>query len=73
MAPGEGRSEDGEAPAQNESASYGANWTITAPGTAVYWPDIDEEVSLAGMLGVSESALEDAAGFETIELDSLEE
>ena len=50
-----------------------ANWTITAPGTAVYWPDIDEEVSLAGMLGVSESALEDAAGFEAIDLDSLEE
>jgi hypothetical protein len=40
-----------------------ANWTITALGTAVYWPDIDEEVSLAGMLGISESALEEAAGF----------
>ena len=40
-----------------------ANWEITAFGTAVYWPDIDEEFGLAGMLGISESALEHAAGF----------
>jgi Protein of unknown function (DUF2442) len=41
-----------------------ANWQITAFGTAIYWPDIDEEFGLAGMLGVSESLLEEAAGFE---------
>jgi len=40
-----------------------ANWEITALGTAIYWPDIDEELGLAGMLGVSEDALEEAAGF----------
>lgn len=40
-----------------------ANWEITSFGTAIYWPDIDEEFGLAGMLGVSESALEEAAGF----------
>lgn len=40
-----------------------ADWKITALGTAIYWPDIDEELSLAGMLGVSETALEEAAGF----------
>lgn len=40
-----------------------ANWQITAFGTAIYWPDIDEGVSLAGMLGVDETALEEAAGF----------
>ena len=40
-----------------------ANWEITALGTAIYWPDIDEELGLAGMLGVSETALEEAAGF----------
>lgn len=40
-----------------------ANWEITALGTAIYWPDIDEEFGLAGMLGVSEDALEEAAGF----------
>ena len=42
-----------------------ANWKITALGTAIYWPDIDEEFGLAGMLGISESALEEAAGFVT--------
>ena len=40
-----------------------ANWQITALGTAIYWPDIDEEFGLAGMLGVSETLLEEAAGF----------
>ncbi len=48
------------------------NWEITALGTAVYWPDIDEALALAGMLGISESALEEAAGFETIDRDSLD-
>lgn len=42
-----------------------ANWEITALGTAIYWPDIYEEAALAGMLGISESALEEAAGFKT--------
>ena len=42
-----------------------ANWEITALGTAIYWPDIDEEAALAGMLGISESTLEEAAGFKT--------
>ncbi|MGH2358277.1 MAG: DUF2442 domain-containing protein [Candidatus Limnocylindria bacterium] len=41
-----------------------ANWEITALGTAIYWPDIDEEFGLAGMLGVPETLLEEAAGFE---------
>ncbi len=40
-----------------------ANWEITSLGTAIYWPDLDEELGLAGMLGVSETALEEAAGF----------
>ena len=40
-----------------------ANWQITAFGTAIYWPDLDEEFGLAGMLGVSETLLEEAAGF----------
>jgi len=40
-----------------------ARWQITDRGTAIYWPDIDEELGLAGMLGVSETALEEAAGF----------
>lgn len=43
-----------------------ANWRITALGTAIYWPDIDEECALAGMLGVDETALEEAAGFTVV-------
>ncbi|MEO8510043.1 MAG: DUF2442 domain-containing protein [Chloroflexota bacterium] len=44
-----------------------ANWEIVDLGTAVYWPDIDEEFGLAGMLGVPESMLEEAAGYEVRE------
>lgn len=40
-----------------------AKWEITDLGTAIYWAEIDEELGLAGMLGVSETALEEAAGF----------
>lgn len=47
----------------NASASQRARWEITDFGTAIYWPDIDEEIGLAGLLGVSETALEEAAGF----------
>lgn len=50
-----------------------ANWEITALGTAIYWPDIDEEFGLAGMLGVSESALEEAAGFETHQVEPIDQ
>ena len=50
-----------------------ANWTITALGTAIYWPEIDEEAALAGMLGISESALEEAAGFKTYDLEATPE
>ena len=49
-----------------------ANWEITALGTAIYWPDIDEEFGLAGMLGISESAVEEAAGFTVHDLDQPE-
>lgn len=47
------------------TADQRANWEITALGTAIYWPDIDEEYGLNGMLGVSEDLIEEAAGFET--------
>jgi hypothetical protein len=40
-----------------------ANWEIVDLGTAVYWPDIDEEFGLAGMLGVPETLLEESAGY----------
>lgn len=40
-----------------------SNWEITDFGLAVRWPDIDEDIGLAGLLGVPESLLEEAAGF----------
>ena len=40
------------------------NWQITAFGTAVRWPDLDEDIGLAGILGVPEEFVEEAAGFE---------
>lgn len=39
------------------------NWEITDFGLAVRWPDIDEDIGLAGLLGVPETLLEEAAGF----------
>jgi hypothetical protein len=41
-----------------------ANWEITAFGTAIRWPDIDEDIGVAGLLGVPERLVEEAAGFE---------
>ncbi len=46
------------------------HWEITAFGTAIRWPDIDEDIGVAGLLGVPESLVEEAAGFETVDLDS---
>lgn len=40
-----------------------SNWEITDFGLAVRWPDIDEDIGLAGLLGVPESLLEEAAGY----------
>ena len=39
------------------------NWEITDFGIAVRWPDIDEDIGVAGLLGVPETLLEEAAGF----------
>lgn len=35
-----------------------ANWMIVALGRGVHWPDVDEDIGVAGMLGVPESWLE---------------
>jgi hypothetical protein len=39
------------------------HWEITDFGLAVRWPDIDEDIGLAGVLGVPETLLEEAAGY----------
>jgi len=46
-----------------------AKWEIVDSGIAVSWPDLDEEVGLAGMLGISESFLEEAAGYKVHRLE----
>jgi hypothetical protein len=39
------------------------NWKIEALGTAIRWPDIDEDIGIAGLLGIPEDLVEEAAGF----------
>jgi hypothetical protein len=48
---------------ESATAEQRANWKIVDRRTAIYWPDLDEEIGLAGLLGVSETALEEAAGY----------
>lgn len=42
-----------------------SQWEIVAFGTALRWPDLDEDISVAAILGVPERLVEEAAGFET--------
>ncbi len=44
------------------------HWEITSFGTAVRWPDIDEDIGVATLLGVPEWLVEQAAGFEIHDL-----
>ncbi len=44
------------------------HWEITSFGTAIRWPDIDEDIGVATLLGVPESLVEQAAGFEIHDL-----
>lgn len=38
-------------------------WQISAFGTGIRWPDIDEDIGIAGILGVPEELIDEAAGF----------
>jgi len=40
-----------------------SNWKITAFGTGIRWPDLDEDIGVAGILGVPEELVDEAAGF----------
>lgn len=44
------------------------DWRITAAGTAIRWPAIDEDIGVASLLGVPEWLVEQAAGFEIHDL-----
>ena len=50
---------------QRATPAQRQKWEITAFGTAIRWPDLDEEIGVAGVLGVPEDMVERAAGFET--------
>lgn len=39
------------------------HWTLTAAGTAVHWPDVDEDIGVWTLLGVPEDLVLEAAGF----------
>lgn len=41
-----------------------ANCEVTAFGTAIRWPELDEDIGVAALLGIPEGELEAAAGFE---------
>ncbi|MEO6401178.1 MAG: DUF2442 domain-containing protein [Vicinamibacteria bacterium] len=30
------------------------NWRFIGPGTGIHWPDIDEDISVAGLLGLGD-------------------
>jgi hypothetical protein len=38
-------------------------WQISAFGTGIRWPEIDEDIGIAGILGVPEELIDEAAGF----------
>jgi hypothetical protein len=40
------------------------HWEVIAFGTAIRWPDLDEDIGVATLLGVPEWLVEQAAGFE---------
>ena len=43
--------------------------TVTAFGSAIRWPQLDEDIGVAALLGIPEDDLEAAAGFELGEPD----
>lgn len=45
------------------SSAQRRKWQITAFGTGIRWPDIDEDIGVAGILGVPEELIDEAAGF----------
>lgn len=40
-----------------------ANWRVEDFGTALHWPDIDEDYGVAHLLGMTEEELYELAGF----------
>ena len=51
----------------NATAAERKNWQLEAMGTAVHWPDLDEDIGVWTLLGVPEDVVLEAAGFEAID------
>jgi hypothetical protein len=47
----------------NATAQQRHNYQISAFGTSSHWPDVDEDIGVNYLLGVSEDELYDFAGF----------
>jgi hypothetical protein len=45
------------------SRTQRANARIEALGTSIYWPDVDEDIGVSQLLGVTEEELARFAGF----------
>lgn len=43
--------------------SQRATWVVEDFGTAIHWPDLDEDVEVAHVLGIPEDEVYDFAGF----------
>lgn len=39
------------------------HWTLESMGTAIHWPDVDEDIGVWTLLGVPEDLVLEAAGF----------
>jgi hypothetical protein len=37
---------------RDASAEQRSNWKLIGSGTGIHWPDIDEDISVAGLLGL---------------------
>ena len=45
------------------SPSQRRHWQVISFGTAIRWPDLDDDIGVAGILGVPEELVDEAAGF----------
>ena len=48
----------------NATAEQRDNYRIEEFGSAIHWPDLDEDIGLATFLGISEDVLYEALGFD---------
>jgi hypothetical protein len=37
---------------RDATAEQRSRWRLIGPGTGIHWPDLDEDISIAGLLGL---------------------